>query len=66
MSFPSDPMNLSEDKSASTPSPTPSEAPKSVKGLLYEKIMRATHEYDEALIARRLAELAKIYPCLKH
>jgi hypothetical protein len=64
MSNPNYPTKLFEDKSAVTPAPTPSEAPKPPKGLLYELIMKATHEYNELVAARRLAELAKIYPCL--
>jgi hypothetical protein len=42
----------------------PNENPKPPKGLLYEKIMKATHEYNETVAARRLAKLAKIYPSL--
>jgi hypothetical protein len=66
MSNPDDPKNLDEDKSAATPPLNPSERPKRPKGLLYDLIMTATHEYNETVAARRLAELAKIYPCLKN
>jgi hypothetical protein len=65
MSNPNDPTKLFEDESAVTPPPTPSEAPKPIKSLLYELIMKATHEYNEIVADRRLAELAKIYLCLK-
>jgi hypothetical protein len=62
MSFPNDPLKSDEDKNAVTPSP--SETSKPPKGILYELLMKATHEYDETVAAGRLAELAKIYPCL--
>jgi hypothetical protein len=64
MSNPNDPLKLHEDKSASTSPAAPSQPPKPPKGLLYELIMKATHEYNETVAARRMAELAKIYPSL--